>query len=437
LTVTRARSIRRAVGVAALAAAVVAATAFVGSSRAGVSATARPTASPSASTAPARLTASNAWVRLDPPPLHGWTENEVARAVHTHAAARGAADPARGVPQLRTEDLPTGVRFVDSATADGADVVVPIVEQVTVVGWETAPLVGERILRLRADGRGRPEVIADDPDPDAQDDILDLGVLHGVHRGGVIVLGDASPETLDTMATVGAASVRKVTAFWGQDWSKRVVVVAPASSGEFAALAGLPVDSAATFAAVTTGRAPSTGHGAPPLNAFVGSRVYFNPLAWDNLTDVGKHIVLAHEFTHVAAQSVSRPGLPTWLAEGVADQVGQTGSGIPEEALVAAALTRVRAAGAPVSLPGSDQFSGSDGDAVRAAYAQADVAVQLIARRYGLQRLRAMYRDAGEIARAGDSPADALDYALHRDLHTTVPALTKAWRAELIRLAAR
>jgi hypothetical protein len=280
-------------------------------------------------------------------------------------------------------------------------------------------------------------VIADDPDPDAQDDILDLGVLHGVHRDGVLVVGDVAPETLNTMATVGAVSIRKVTAFWGQDWSRRVVVVAPASSAEFAALAGLPVDSATTFAAVTTGRAPSSGHGAPPLNDFVGSRVYFNPLAWDNLTDIGQHVVLAHEFTHVAAQSVSRPGLPTWLAEGVADQVGDAGSGIPEDTLVAAALTEVRAQGPPASLPGATQFSGSDGDAIRAAYAQADVAVQLIARRYGLRRLREMYQDAGAIARAGDSPAEALDYALKRDLHTTVPALTKAWRAELVRLAAR
>lgn len=433
-------SIRKAFGVLLLTGVVVAATAFVGSSPAAPAATSTASPRPSLSGVEDPTTFSlgssdQPSIPRDPPALHGWTEPEVARAIHVHAAARGAADPGRGVPRLRTEDLPTGVRFLDSATADGSDVVIPIVEQVTVVGWETVPLIAARTLRLRTDGRGRPVVAADVPD--GPPDLLDLSVLHGVHRGGVIVLGDASVDTLEAMAAVGAASVRKVTAFWGNDWAERVVVVAPATLDEFAQLAGISKGAAGTYAAVTTGRAPASGHGAPPLDAFVGSRVYFNPNAWDQLTITGEHVVLAHEFTHVAAQSVSRPGVPTWLAEGVADQVGHAGSGIPEDVEVAAALQQVRVSGAPASLPGPNQFFGADAHTILSAYAQADVAVQLIARRYGLRSLRAMYRDAAEIARAGDSPEDALDYALHRDLHTTVPALTKAWQHELVRLAGR
>ena len=76
-------------------------------------------------------------------------------------------------------------------------------------------------------------------------------------------------------------------AFWGTDWARRVVVVAPATLERVRRAAGrLSKDAARQFAAVTTGRAARRA-GAPPLGAFVGSRVYVNPDAWQELTSPG------------------------------------------------------------------------------------------------------------------------------------------------------
>jgi hypothetical protein len=366
--------------------------------------------------------------------LRGWRESAVAGAVRAHAVLRGRPTALSGVPAADVTDRPAdGTTYLASSRPDGSGLVVRVSERTRFIGWERVALGVTRELTLRPDTVGRPVVVADRPL--GQRDLWDLTPLRGVRAGAALVVGDAPAPVLHRLAQVGAVAVPSVTLFWGRDWAQRVVIVAPDSLEEFAEQLGRRPAVSGAFAAVTTGRGPESGPDAPGPDTFVGSRVYINPAAWAELAPVGQRIVVTHETTHVAAQAASRPGPPTWLAEGVADQVGFSGSGIPERAEVGAVLDEVRRSGPPAALPGADEFSGDSPGVGAEAYAGADVAVQLIVRRYGLATLREMFRDATLQARAGAPPDAALAFAFHVDLHTTVASFTASWRAELRRLA--
>jgi hypothetical protein len=363
-----------------------------------------------------------------------WTEAAVARAIHAHAAQRGVSAPGSGMPVAQVRDTPrSGTTYFASAEAEVEGYSFEVTETTRLVGWESVGLIATRDVTLLADAAGRLVVVGDRPL--GQADLWDLSPLRAVAVGPALVLGDAADEQLEQMARVGALAVPRVTRFWGTDWARRVVIVAPATLGEFAQEIGDSATAAATFAAVTTGR--GVRFGASQVVPFVGSRVYVNPRAWAELSPTGQRIILAHETTHVAAEAVADDSSPLWFNEGVADEVGYAGSGIPERDEAAPILDAVRAGDPPATLPGPAEFHATSLNVVEQAYAGADVAVLLIAHRYGLDRLRKVYRDATLQARTlpGQGADDALAFAFQADLHTSVAAFTRSWLAELRRLA--
>ena len=112
------------------------------------------------------------------------------------------------------------------------------------------------------------------------------------------------PETQPLLNRVSGQmddAVRAVTAFWGVDWPRDIVIVATASDEQFRALAGGGSD----IAAATTGR-----------------RIVFAPGAAD-MSDDALRIVLRHELFHYAARSDTAVDAPRWLTEGVADFVAR------------------------------------------------------------------------------------------------------------------
>lgn len=185
----------------------------------------------------------------------------------------------------------------------------------------------------------------------------------------------------------GAAAA--VTAFWGPDWPREIVVVITESDEQFRVLA----------------------HGGPDIAAATtADGMVFAPGA-SGMTDEALRIVVRHELFHYAARSHTVADAPLWVTEGVADYVGRPPAGWPARAqaeLLAhlPADTDLQTAGAARSL----------------AYDRAWWFSRYVAERYGLETLRALYvRACGP---GHPDPATAVRETLHEDLD----AVLAQWR---------
>lgn len=157
----------------------------------------------------------------------------------------------------------------------------------------------------------------------------------------------------------GAADA--VTAFWGDEWPRNIVVVLTHTDEEFRALAAGEPD----IAAATTAQ-----------------RIVFAPGA-SSMSDASLRIVLRHELFHYAARGRTAADAPRWLTEGVADFVGRPPTAMPGPA--AAAQLAQLPTDADLDTPG----------AVRSlAYDRAWWFSRFVASRYGADALRKLYVEA-------------------------------------------
>jgi uncharacterized protein DUF4157 len=173
--------------------------------------------------------------------------------------------------------------------------------------------------------------------------------------------GPQTRPLLDRVAGEMDDAARAVTAFWGADWPRNIVVVATGSDEQFRALAGGGPD----IAAATTGQ-----------------RIVFAPGA-SAMSDAALRIVLRHELFHYAARSRTALDAPRWLTEGVADFVGRPAAPRPGPAQ-AANLAQ---------LP-TDADLDTEGATRSLAYDRAWWFTRYIADRYGTDTLRRLYEKA-------------------------------------------
>ncbi|MGF1238719.1 hypothetical protein ACQSME_15880 [Streptomyces sp. 2-6] len=288
-------------------------------------------------------------------------------------------------------------------------------------GYDTAPVTVARTLTLSTAADGAWYVDAERPAPKTAQQLWDQGRVRVVRGAHSIVLGvGQSDGTLRAYAGLAERAVPAVSRAWGEDWSRRVVVLVPGSLDRMAALLGSTAAGYRGIAAVTTGE---TGGGRAPAD-----RVIVNPDAYGVLGPVGKQVVLTHETTHVATRAHTTAATPLWLSEGYADWVGYRDAGrTPDE--VAPELQRAVAAGEePAALPADADF-GFAGDATRLAQAYEGgwLACRMIAAHWGEDRLDAFYRAVG----AHQRRAGAVEDALRTVLDTTLPEFTARWRAYL------
>ena len=156
-------------------------------------------------------------------------------------------------------------------------------------------------------------------------------------------------------------AVRAVTAFWGPDWSRDIVVVAAASDEQFRALAGGGAD----IAAATTDQRIVLAPGAAAMS----------PAAL--------RIVLRHELFHYAARPDTASDAPRWLTEGVADFVARPPTPRPDP----------QRAAELAELP-TDADLDTAGPTRTLAYDRAWWFARFVADRYGTPTLRALYERA-------------------------------------------
>jgi hypothetical protein len=175
-------------------------------------------------------------------------------------------------------------------------------------------------------------------------------------------LGGATTQPLlDRVSGAMDDAVAAVTAFWGEDWRRDIVIVATATDEQFRTLAGGGSD----IAAATTGQ-----------------RIVFAPGA-ASMSDAALRIVLRHELFHFAARADTAPDAPRWLTEGVADFVARPAAPRPGPE---------RAAEMAV-LP-SDADLETVGRTRTLAYDRAWWFTRFVADRYGTAALRRLYQRA-------------------------------------------
>ncbi|GAB2839851.1 hypothetical protein GCM10027074_02780 [Streptomyces deserti] len=303
-------------------------------------------------------------------------------------------------------------RTGDRATADAE-------LRYRVEGYDRAPVTVGRTLTLSRGADGHWDVDTDRPAEKSAQQLWDQGQVEVVRGERSLVLGvGQSDATLHGYADLADRAVPAVSAAWGRDWPRRVVVLVPKSLEGMAGLLGSPASSYRGIAAVTTGEV-----GAPARAP--ADRVIVNPDAFGLLGTLGKQVVLTHEATHVATRAHTSPATPLWLSEGYADWVGYRGSGrTPAQA--APELARAVSQGrVPDRLPEDEDFGFSgDGNRLARAYEGGWMACRLIAERWGEARLREFYRAVG----AHEKRAGAVEDALSEVLGTTPEEFTAQWR---------
>ncbi|MEW1755197.1 hypothetical protein AB0393_01725 [Streptomyces cyaneofuscatus] len=287
-------------------------------------------------------------------------------------------------------------------------------------GYDTAPVAARRTLELMRDGE-RWYVSADRPAKGASDQLWHQGEVEVVRGAHSLVLGVGRPEEeLRQIADTVDLAVPAVSDAWPQPWARRVVVLVPDSVESMAGLLGSPETSYRGIAAVTTGEAGTTGK-RPAL----ADRVIVNPQAYASLGSFGQRVVLTHETTHVATRTSTSTATPVWLSEGFADWAAYRGEDRTPD-LIAPELTgAVRAGDVPAGLPDDKDF-GFDGDPAELAraYESAWMACELIAERWGKEKLTAFYAAVG----AHPGRDGAVEQAMGSVLDTTPEEFTADWR---------
>ncbi|MFD3536774.1 hypothetical protein [Streptomyces sp. NPDC058664] len=288
-------------------------------------------------------------------------------------------------------------------------------------GYDSGPTTTERILEL-AERDGRWYVTADRAAEGAPQQLWQQGEVEAVTGRRSLVLGvGQSKERLREIATAADRAVPAVGDAWDGTWAGRIVVLVPASVEAMGRLLGGPAASYRGIAAVTTGEVGG-GPSAP------ADRVIVNPEAYAVLGAFGRQLVLTHEATHVATRVQTTRATPVWLSEGFADWVAYRGTGRTAAQAAPELRRAVRAGELPAGLPEDAEF-GFDGDAeaLARAYEGGWLACELIADRWGEEKLAAFYRAVG----AHPGREGAVEKALQEVLGTTPEDFTTDWRAYL------
>ncbi|MEU9880624.1 hypothetical protein AB0I05_30975 [Streptomyces phaeochromogenes] len=341
------------------------------------------------------------------------TQAPATLAAGERAAARTEFRNLRGVPLADWAYRVTSLhRSGDRATADAE-------LRYRIEGYDKAPIVTARTLSLaRADGHWY--VTADRPAKDSSQQLWEQGAVLAVRGEHSLVLGVGRPrDALRHYAELADRAVPAVREAWGEDWSRRVVVLVPKSLDGMAGLLGAPASGYRGIAAVTTGEAGGSAK-AP------ADRIIVNPDAYGVLGAFGRQVVLTHETTHVATRASTSAATPLWLSEGYADWVGYRGTGrtAPQ---AAPELARAVAEGrVPDALPGDEDFGfGGDAGSLARAYEGGWLACRMIAERWGEVRLGEFYRAVGD----HEKRAGAVEAGMQEVLGTSLEEFTEQWRA--------
>ncbi|KAF0970459.1 hypothetical protein [Gordonia sp. YY1] len=233
---------------------------------------------------------------------------------------------------------------------------------------------------------GDAEALGGEPSPTQMWELPGLSVSDVETAGGTSVIAWylRTNPALANLRRLLPDAVDAVTAFWGDSWDRRAVLVATSTPKEFDELVAPGRGVTGTAAAATVYSRVDF-----PRRTATGQRIVFTPAA-DDLAAPTLAVVLRHELTHVAARAQTALDAPLWITEGVAEYVGRKGTytRLPD---AAPDLTQaVRAGNTPTALPDDAAFA-VDGQNSQIAYQSAWSMAAYVADRYDEARLKRLY----------------------------------------------
>lgn len=234
---------------------------------------------------------------------------------------------------------------------------------------------------------------------------------HGVDLIGI---DGGGSELLLRRLQIAAATVREV----GPRTSSSLVVVAPGTIAESAAILGQKPGDISQIAAVTT-RLDAADRRAPTV-------IVLNPQQFQTMDAHARQVVLTHEATHQMTDAVGRGG-EAWVVEGFADFVALHDDDRPVSANAAQALATVRENGPPKALPARGDYANST-HGLGALYEATWLIFRMLAERHGDKAVVDFY----DAILAG-APTSR---ALHDAFGITAAQLTTQWQSYLRKLAA-
>lgn len=208
--------------------------------------------------------------------------------------------------------------------------------------------------------------------------------------------GPRSQPLIDRIGAELPGATAAVTAFWGPDWPREIVVVVTESDEQFRVLA----------------------HGSPDIAAATtADGMVFAPGA-ARMSDDALRIVVRHELFHYAARPHTVADAPLWLTEGVADYVSRPTAGWP-----------ARAQAEELAQLPADADLQTEGAGRSLAYDRAWWFSRYVAERHSPEMLRALYvRACGP---GHPDPATAVRETLHEDLDEVL-AQWRRWMTDRV-----
>ena len=216
-------------------------------------------------------------------------------------------------------------------------------------------------------------------------------LVHRSHRL-LLIQGSCGPavpghcvQPPSGLLSLESNALQQVDAYWPGRWSRRVVLLAPASRAELRRLlqADFDLENFVAFAYSTI----------DATHAFrlTGDRIILNPPAIEDRTSTTVQLVLSHELTHIATRPLSGPFVPAFLDEGVAEWVGYRGAG------TSFGYLRERAAEGHREgrLPKDYEFTTGSGDDIIDAYQRAHSAIAYFIDRFGMAKVVQLYARLG------------------------------------------
>lgn len=255
----------------------------------------------------------------------------------------------------------------------------------------------------------------------------DLIGARAVDAGSVVVVGNVDQATLERYAHLAVDALDDVAGLCGAP-RLPVLLLAPARPDELTALLARREPVADEVAAITAGQQGPDG----VERADARDVVALNPVAFAGITATGHDVVITHEIAHVLLRSHVSGRPEAWLAEGLADVVGYSASGLEDEEITAELLEAVRRGEGPDGLPTVSDLGGHTSDLTR-SYQAAYLAVRSLQREYGRADVCRLYRASA--VSSTDRQEEAMHDALKNVLGITEREFTRSWLEDLDALA--
>lgn len=310
--------------------------------------------------------------------------------------------------------------------ADAQQVTIPVTEErYRIDGFDPEP-AAEDLFYTYVQTQGE-WLIAEDTD---LDDLALFSARHLWDKGGLErrtsdhflqwqhpCSGEECLTLEDEFLPLAERGLERVGEYWHGPWTKRVIVLVPASQAELRRMlqTSIDLDNFVAFAYSTVDLARDLD--------FTGHRIILNPNAFEVQSSDRVFTILSHELAHIATRNSSGVFIPTWVEEGFAEV---TAYDLDPTAL-SFFDSRVEAGQFDGRLPKDFEFTTGDGTEIYMSYQEAQSAISYFIERWGLAAFESFYRRVGDVGMAPGTSDHHVDSALRATVGVSLEHFESAW----------